>query len=93
MENTAKRHPSLNQYFCLERSGLRGSPLCLGAMTFGTEWSWGSPADTAQRILDTTWTRAVISSIPPTCIPAARAVMQGMITGGAIVRAEPKSFR
>src|ERR1700710_436348 len=36
----------LNHYVTLGRSGLRVSPLCLGAMTFGEEWGWGtSPAD------------------------------------------------
>ena len=29
---------SLYEYVTLGRSGLRVSPLCLGAMTFGTEW-------------------------------------------------------
>ena len=32
----------LNEYRTLGRSGLRVSPLCLGTMTFGTEWGWGS---------------------------------------------------
>ncbi|MDE2291495.1 MAG: aldo/keto reductase [Elusimicrobia bacterium] len=40
------------EYALLGRTGLRVSPLCLGAMTFGTEWGWGSPAETARRILD-----------------------------------------
>src|SRR6266576_2251960 len=30
----------LNDYITLGRSGLRVSPLCLGTMTFGTEWGW-----------------------------------------------------
>ena len=33
---------SLNKYTTLGRSGLRVSPLCLGTMTFGTEWGWGA---------------------------------------------------
>ncbi|MFK7960850.1 MAG: aldo/keto reductase [Phycisphaerales bacterium] len=33
---------SLDQYVTLGRSGLRVSPLCLGTMTFGTEWEWGA---------------------------------------------------
>ena len=42
----------LNHYITLGRSGLRVSPLCLGAMTFGKEWGFGcEPAD-AKRILD-----------------------------------------
>ena len=32
----------LNDYSTLGRSGLRVSPLCLGTMTFGTEWGWGA---------------------------------------------------
>ncbi|PTL83172.1 aldo/keto reductase [Vitiosangium sp. GDMCC 1.1324] len=48
---TTNRITSLAQYHLLGRSGLRVSPLCLGTMTFGTEWGWGSPKDTAHRIL------------------------------------------
>lgn len=44
--------PSLSNYYPLGRSGLRVSPLCLGAMTFGTEWGWGSPKDTVMALLD-----------------------------------------
>jgi aryl-alcohol dehydrogenase-like predicted oxidoreductase len=40
----------LNEYVTLGRSGLRVSPLCLGTMTFGTEWGWGNDEDTAQAI-------------------------------------------
>jgi aryl-alcohol dehydrogenase-like predicted oxidoreductase len=43
---------SLQQYLTLGRSGLRVSPLCLGTMTFGTEWGWGSDESTAGQILD-----------------------------------------
>src|SRR5262249_1306739 len=32
----------LDHYLTLGRSGLRVSPLCLGAMTFGEEWGWGA---------------------------------------------------
>lgn len=42
----------LGTYYLLGRSGLRVSPLCLGTMTFGTEWGWGSPAETARVIFD-----------------------------------------
>ena len=42
---------SSTSYHLLGRSGLRVSPLALGTMTFGTEWGWGSPRDTAHRIL------------------------------------------
>ena len=39
----------LNEYVTLGRTGLRVSPLCLGTMTFGTEWGWGSDEATAAR--------------------------------------------
>lgn len=42
---------SLSSYSLLGRSGLRVSPLCLGTMTFGTEWGWGSDEATARAIL------------------------------------------
>lgn len=32
----------LTDYVTLGRSGLRVSPLCLGTMTFGTDWGWGA---------------------------------------------------
>jgi aryl-alcohol dehydrogenase-like predicted oxidoreductase len=38
----------LTDYVTLGRSGLRVSPFCLGAMTFGEDWGWGStPAESA----------------------------------------------
>lgn len=40
-----------SDYYLLGRSGLRVSPLCLGTMTFGTEWGWGSPESSAREIL------------------------------------------
>jgi aryl-alcohol dehydrogenase-like predicted oxidoreductase len=43
---------SLTPYTTLGRSGLRVSPLCLGTMTFGTEWGWGSDESTCGQILD-----------------------------------------
>jgi len=33
---------ALDHYVTLGRSGLRVSPLCFGAMTFGTEWGFGT---------------------------------------------------
>src|ERR1041384_7556504 len=42
----------LNQYITLGRSGLRVSPMCLGAMTFGQEWGWGSTVEDSQKIID-----------------------------------------
>jgi aryl-alcohol dehydrogenase-like predicted oxidoreductase len=50
--DTTKTIPSLTDYSLLGRSGLRVSPLCLGTMTFGTEFGWGSPRETAHRLLD-----------------------------------------
>ncbi|ABF43756.1 aldo/keto reductase [Candidatus Koribacter versatilis Ellin345] len=43
---------SLAYYNVLGRSGLKVSPLCLGTMTFGTEWGWGSAEDTARQIFN-----------------------------------------
>jgi aryl-alcohol dehydrogenase-like predicted oxidoreductase len=45
------RIDSVATYFALGRSGLRVSPLCLGTMTFGTEWGWGNDAETSRAIL------------------------------------------
>ena len=42
----------LNHYLTLGRSGLRVSPLCLGTMTFGMDWGWGSTPEESKRILD-----------------------------------------
>jgi aryl-alcohol dehydrogenase-like predicted oxidoreductase len=41
----------LNHYVTLGKSGLRVSPLCLGAMTFGEEWGWGSSVPESERII------------------------------------------
>jgi aryl-alcohol dehydrogenase-like predicted oxidoreductase len=43
---------ALNHYVTLGRSGLRVSPLCLGAMTFGEDLGWGSSVKDSQAILD-----------------------------------------
>src|SRR5262250_382885 len=42
----------LNEYITLGRSGLRVSPLCLGTMTFGTEWGWGSEESVSRSVFD-----------------------------------------
>ncbi|MBT8486173.1 MAG: aldo/keto reductase [Phycisphaerales bacterium] len=42
----------LDHYRLLGRSGLRVSPLCLGTMTFGTDWGWGADRDTSRAIFD-----------------------------------------
>src|ERR1700741_1793468 len=39
-------------YQLLGRSGLRVSELTLGAMTFGTEWGWGTEKNEARKMLD-----------------------------------------
>lgn len=44
---------SLDHYRLLGRSGLRVSPLALGAMTFGTDWGWGADEREVGRIVDT----------------------------------------
>src|SRR5215813_6108609 len=42
----------LDHYVTLGRSGLRVSPLCLGAMTFGEDWGWGSSVKDSEAIID-----------------------------------------
>ena len=42
----------LNHYVTLGRSGLRVSPMCLGAMTFGEDWGWGASVGESEAILD-----------------------------------------
>ena len=42
----------LDHYVLLGRSGLAVSPLCLGTMTFGEEWGWGSDVKTSQAVMD-----------------------------------------
>ena len=42
---------SLDSYVTLGRSGLRVSPLCLGAMTFGEEMGWGSSVEDSEAIM------------------------------------------
>ena len=41
----------LNHYVTLGHSGLRVSPLCLGTMTFGEEWGWGSSVPESEAIM------------------------------------------
>jgi aryl-alcohol dehydrogenase-like predicted oxidoreductase len=40
------------QYKLLGKSGLRVSELCLGTMTFGDDWGWGSSKEESKRIYD-----------------------------------------
>ena len=42
----------LKNYTTLGRTGLRVSPLCLGAMTFGTQWGWGADEAGSKAIFD-----------------------------------------
>lgn len=42
----------LTDYVTLGRSGLRVSPLCLGAMTFGTDWGWGADENAARELFN-----------------------------------------
>jgi len=42
----------VNHYVTIGRSGLRVSPLCLGAMTFGEEWGWGASVPDSEAIID-----------------------------------------
>src|SRR5471032_366707 len=42
---------SLDSYVTLGRSGLRVSPFCLGTMTFGEDWGWGSSRAESETIL------------------------------------------
>jgi aryl-alcohol dehydrogenase-like predicted oxidoreductase len=39
-------------YQLLGRSGLRVSDICLGTMTFGDDWGWGSVKDEAKKVYD-----------------------------------------
>ena len=41
----------LTDYVTIGNSGLRVSPFCLGAMTFGEEWGWGSSVQEAETIM------------------------------------------
>jgi len=41
---------ALSDYLTIGNSGLRVSPFCLGAMTFGEDWGWGVPKEEAQKV-------------------------------------------
>jgi aryl-alcohol dehydrogenase-like predicted oxidoreductase len=41
------------RYKLLGRSGLRVSEICLGTMTFGEEWGWGSSKGESRKVLET----------------------------------------
>jgi aryl-alcohol dehydrogenase-like predicted oxidoreductase len=38
------------KYYLLGKSGLRVSEICLGTMTFGEEWGWGSPKEESREV-------------------------------------------
>src|SRR5271163_4252723 len=40
------------RYKLLGKSGLRVSELCLGTMTFGEDWGWGSSMDESRKVYD-----------------------------------------
>ncbi len=42
---------SLEHYVTFGKSGLKVSPLCLGTMTFGNEWGWGSSPEDSKALL------------------------------------------
>ena len=42
---------TLSDYVTLGHSGLRVSPFCLGAMTFGEDWGWGSSVAESDAIM------------------------------------------
>ena len=43
---------NMKSYVTLGHSGLRVSPLCLGTMTFGTEWGWGVDEALSRAVFD-----------------------------------------
>ena len=43
---------ALDHYTTLGRSGLRVSPFCLGTMTFGLDWGWGTEIEDSYEIID-----------------------------------------
>jgi predicted aldo/keto reductase-like oxidoreductase len=40
------------RYKLLGKSGLRVSELCLGTMTFGEDWGWGSSKEESRKVYD-----------------------------------------
>ena len=43
---------SLSDFVSLGQSGLRVSPYCLGTMTFGEDWGWGSSVEESESVLE-----------------------------------------
>ena len=52
MSSQSQPLTELNTFRLLGGSGLRASPLCLGTMTFGTEWGWGADKDESRKVFD-----------------------------------------
>src|SRR5260370_39204966 len=52
LKQTQKTGEPIMKYSLLGKSGLRVSELALGAMTFGTEWGWGTEKNEARKMLD-----------------------------------------
>lgn len=46
------RVDTLDDYRLLGNSGLRISPFCLGTMTFGTDWGWGSDKAESRKMFE-----------------------------------------
>ncbi|MCB1219964.1 MAG: aldo/keto reductase [Planctomycetales bacterium] len=44
--------PALDNYRLLGNSGLAVSPLCLGTMTFGTEWGFGGDRENSRKLFE-----------------------------------------
>ena len=40
------------RYKLLGKSGLRVSEVCLGTMTFGEDWGWGSSQEESRKVYD-----------------------------------------
>src|SRR5919201_2994076 len=40
------------KYYLLGKSGLRVSEICLGAMTFGEEWGWGTSKEESRKVFN-----------------------------------------
>src|SRR6202049_810411 len=52
-QDLKERRTNHMRYKLLGKSGLRVSELCLGTMTFGEDWGWGSPKEESRKVYDT----------------------------------------
>src|SRR4030088_2660842 len=52
LKQTTNNGEPIMKYSLLGKSGLRVSELALGAMTFGTEWGWGTEKNEARKMLE-----------------------------------------